>query len=93
MKFAKYSYGINPETGNEGYAIVQPLDENDKEVIRVRLKFGTLESTKGRIWGRIIYGTAVEYRKSGIVCYFDDLKSIEELDTDTVLNEHFVGLI
>lgn len=100
MKFAKYSWGINPETGKESYAIVQVLDKNSPEVIRMMKGIGwnLMDSEsfpdKGMsLWGKLIYGSKREYESSGKVFHFNDVKEVIELDTEEVLENYFVGLL
>ena len=93
MKFVKYSWG-NDKDGNERYVIVQPLDENNKEVKRIKEDVIIDDSFhKNCRWGKMIYGSSVKYTKSGNIYYFNDIKKITKLDTEEVMREHFVGLI
>ena len=85
MKFVKYIWG------EDAYAVVQPIRDDDPRVVEINMCGD--ENGSDKSWGKLIYGSKVKYEKSGKVFFFKDIKAIEELDDDEVLNEHFTGLI
>ena len=96
-KYTKFWWG-NPKK----YVIGQLLDELGPEVQK---RIGTPEgedpkefitSEYGeRVWMKILYGSTCGYTKVGNIEYIKktlDLQ-MEDLDTDQVVKDHFVGLL
>ena len=88
MKFVKYIWD------EYAYVIVQPMSDTDarcEDLLDTEQE--QYQNGSDRSWGKLIYGSKVKYSKSGRVFFFRNIKAIEELDYDEVVNEHFVGLI
>lgn len=93
-KFQKLSWGCNPDTGGEKFVIIQPLDESSPEVQHHLEEYPLLTSDeKGYVWGKLVYGSRIQYDKSGRIFYFKDTANVTDLDDEYVLNEYFTGLI
>lgn len=86
MKFVKYIWN------EDAYAIVQPISDTDPRCENL-LDTEEYQNGSDRSWGKLVYGSKAKYSKSGKVFFFRDIKSMEELDDEEVLNEHFAGML
>jgi len=96
-KFKKISWGIDPDDGHENYVIIQQLANDDPQVIRHLEEFSHISEElfdkNDYVWGKLVYGSSVQYSRSGRVFYFSNVTDIQDIPEEAVLMEHFTGLL
>ena len=87
-RFKKISWGLNND-GEESYAIINTNVEDTQEY-----KALSECNPDHRIIARHVYGSKSKYNRIGEILSYGTRDSIiTDLDTETVLNEHFMEMI